>query len=602
MKRAICYFRVSSKDQQERQSIELQKLRLTRFAKERDYEILASFEDDGISGEGISARPGFQSCLAKVAEGDVDVLLVFMIDRIGRFASRKDRNQVIELLEDSKTSVESPYEGLFRWDHEKEMNALEAHLNESRLDNVSRGIRVSEGHLAHRLAGKARVNCPYGIRQDKATGKFNPEPKEVDTLREIFDRLSQGWTVRALRDYLNSDLERFPLPNYTPTRRKDNKDLGLKKGDPLPRRWAKTTIQKFAKNDFYFSGVIIPMARSVRKGFTPIDTGLKLFPESLVRTARRQTSVKRRTKPGEAVKAPALIHGLAVCRCGWKLSLNSYPVKNGRQWVYRCLQADGRKKGTNRCDFYPTPMEELDLQVWDSLVAALSNPEKVIQEIMRKELILDDDHIQLAKKQLSQAVAVLEGIEAERTRLNYQHQRGGISQEEYDRALTDILTRKGAVEDKVRQAEQTLSQPKQVIDTLHLSAIKLANSVRVIRSIHEAMQMPDNEAFLKACSDMNESMRLSNQEVKKLEAELVGDVAVFRENMHKLYFQQMRTLLLRHIDEGGIIVDNEKLTINLRIYRESGDYLKITKQIERCDLRRRRSPGPASHAPAPSPR
>jgi hypothetical protein len=376
----------------------------------------------------------------------------------------------------------------------------------------------------------------------------------------------------------------------------------LKKGDPLPRRWAKTTIQKFAKNDFYFSGVIIPMARSVRKGFTPIDTGLKLFPESLVRTARRQTSVKRRTKPGEAVKAPALIHGLAVCRCGWKLSLNSYPVKNGRQWVYRCLQADGRKKGTNRCDFYPTPMEELDLQVWDSLVAALSNPEKVIQEIMRKELILDDDHIQLAKKQLSQAVAVLEGIEAERTRLNYQHQRGGISQEEYDRALTDILTRKGAVEDKVRQAEQTLSQPKQVIDTLHLSAIKLANSVRVIRSIHEAMQMPDNEAFLKACSDMNESMRLSNQEVKKLEAELVGDVAVFRENMHKLYFQQMRTLLLRHIDEGGIIVDNEKLTINLRIYRESGDYLKITKQIERCDLRRRRSPGPASHAPAPSPR
>jgi DNA invertase Pin-like site-specific DNA recombinase len=93
-KKAICYYRVSSKQQAEKQSIDLQKHSLKEFAEEKSYDIIDGFKDDGISGESIKSRPDFQKTLETIKEGWVDVLLVYMIDRIGRFASRKDRNSV----------------------------------------------------------------------------------------------------------------------------------------------------------------------------------------------------------------------------------------------------------------------------------------------------------------------------------------------------------------------------------------------------------------------------------------------------------------------------------------------------------------------------
>jgi site-specific DNA recombinase len=99
-KTAIAYYRVSSEKQRETQSITLQKIKLTSFAKDIGYAIIKEFQDDGISGESISKRPGFQDCLEYLAEGKVDYLLVFMVDRLGRFADRKDGNRVIELLEE----------------------------------------------------------------------------------------------------------------------------------------------------------------------------------------------------------------------------------------------------------------------------------------------------------------------------------------------------------------------------------------------------------------------------------------------------------------------------------------------------------------------
>ena len=67
----------------------------------------------------------FNYFLETIKEGGVDVLLVYMIDRIGRFADLKDRNYVIELLHYSRTDVDSPYDELFRWDNEKELYDLE---------------------------------------------------------------------------------------------------------------------------------------------------------------------------------------------------------------------------------------------------------------------------------------------------------------------------------------------------------------------------------------------------------------------------------------------------------------------------------------------
>ena len=193
--KAISYCRVSSKAQQEKESIEIQKLELKELIGKYDYKVLGEFQDDGISGEEIAKRPGFKEALERIGKGDVDVLLVFMIDRIGRFKSRRDRNTVIELLEEQKTNVHSLYDlsledRLFRYDNEEAMNDLESELNASRRENVLRGIRIAKGHRNKRLKGRfSGGTVPYGIRWDKEIGKFLVDEKERQTLEEIFNCL-----------------------------------------------------------------------------------------------------------------------------------------------------------------------------------------------------------------------------------------------------------------------------------------------------------------------------------------------------------------------------------------------------------------------------
>ena len=62
-KKAICYYRVSSEQQAKKQSINMQKLRLKKFADEKGYEVAAEFEDEAISGESIELRSGFKKVL-----------------------------------------------------------------------------------------------------------------------------------------------------------------------------------------------------------------------------------------------------------------------------------------------------------------------------------------------------------------------------------------------------------------------------------------------------------------------------------------------------------------------------------------------------------
>ena len=176
-----------------------------------------------------------------------------MIDRIGRFKNRKDRNRVIELLEESHTSVDSPYDEFFRYDNEDDLNDLEKLLNESRRDNVKRGIRVAEGHMAARLAGKfSGGQVPFGVRYVEKVG-FQIVENEVNTLREIFKKIGSGWGLIRTRDFLNVHLDKYP------------KRKRKYKGKPV-KEWTDVQIRSFVHKDFYYTGIIQLTPESKKKG------------------------------------------------------------------------------------------------------------------------------------------------------------------------------------------------------------------------------------------------------------------------------------------------------------------------------------------------
>jgi DNA invertase Pin-like site-specific DNA recombinase len=83
-KRASLYVRVST----DKQTVENQVARLTEVAKGRGWEIVATFNDAGISGaKELKDRPGLDQMLKDASKGRFDVVMTWAIDRLGVLAT-----------------------------------------------------------------------------------------------------------------------------------------------------------------------------------------------------------------------------------------------------------------------------------------------------------------------------------------------------------------------------------------------------------------------------------------------------------------------------------------------------------------------------------
>jgi DNA invertase Pin-like site-specific DNA recombinase len=81
MKRAALYVRVSM----DRQTVENQIAQLTKIAKGREWHIVQTFTDAGISGgKNRKDRPGLDEMLRQAQRHRFEVVMVWAIDRIGR--------------------------------------------------------------------------------------------------------------------------------------------------------------------------------------------------------------------------------------------------------------------------------------------------------------------------------------------------------------------------------------------------------------------------------------------------------------------------------------------------------------------------------------
>jgi len=80
-KRVGLYLRVSTAEQ----SVENQRLELERVAEHRDWQIVETYIDHGISGaKGRDKRPAFDRMARDSAQGKLDIVAAWSIDRIGR--------------------------------------------------------------------------------------------------------------------------------------------------------------------------------------------------------------------------------------------------------------------------------------------------------------------------------------------------------------------------------------------------------------------------------------------------------------------------------------------------------------------------------------
>ena len=197
-KRVYCLYRVSTKQQVEKDDIPMQKQRCHEFVADKDdWEIVKEFSEKGVSGFKVSAkdRDAIQEIQKDAAIGKFDILLVFMFDRLGR---KEDETPfVVEWFVKNGVEVWSAEEGQQRFD-----NHVDKLLNYIRYwqasgESIKTSIRTKTRLAQIVQEGRFRGGCaPYGYKLVKngRTGKKNRElydiavePTEAVTVQKIFE-------------------------------------------------------------------------------------------------------------------------------------------------------------------------------------------------------------------------------------------------------------------------------------------------------------------------------------------------------------------------------------------------------------------------------
>jgi site-specific DNA recombinase len=83
--RVALYLRVSSEEQRDRETIEIQREFLEQYRALYELEVAGVYEDDGVSGTiSLHERPAGRRLLADAIEGKFQTVLVKKLDRLGR--------------------------------------------------------------------------------------------------------------------------------------------------------------------------------------------------------------------------------------------------------------------------------------------------------------------------------------------------------------------------------------------------------------------------------------------------------------------------------------------------------------------------------------
>ena len=172
-KRVAIYLRVST----DGQTVENQRIDLKKLAELRQWEIVATYEDNGISGsKGRDKRPGLDAMLRDAKRRKFDLVTFWSIDRLGRSTSTV-ANTMDELAEAGVAMFafkESMDTGTAHGRAMLEMAAVFARLEREMIrDRVVAGLRraVAEGKkLGRPKLGNERdkVRARAGARQRAA--------------------------------------------------------------------------------------------------------------------------------------------------------------------------------------------------------------------------------------------------------------------------------------------------------------------------------------------------------------------------------------------------------------------------------------------------
>ncbi len=226
--RAGLYIRVSTERQTERYSLPAQRRLLVEYCERQGWEY-ELFEDAGISGETIDARPAMVRLLEAARARRIQVALAVELERFSRSESLFDWLVIKQAFRQGHVKFGTPAQCYSMADEEDDfLTDLFGALAKREKRKIV--VRTQRGKTESARRGNyVAAHPPYGYRKNGATLEiYKPEAQIV---RMMFDLLCKGYGTRTIVQILN---DRGVLP-------RDAEHQGR-------RTWALSTVKKILKN------------------------------------------------------------------------------------------------------------------------------------------------------------------------------------------------------------------------------------------------------------------------------------------------------------------------------------------------------------------
>lgn len=214
IKRVVCLYRVSTVGQVEKDDIPMQKQFCREFVQRQSgWEIVKEFSEKGVSGFKVSAkkRDNVQKIQQMALQGEFDILLVFMFDRLGR---RDDETPfVVEWFVKNGIEVWSAMEGQQRFDNhvDKLLNYIRYWQASGESIKTSARVKTRISQLTEEGYYTGGI-VPYGYRledrgrknkRNKAVGDLAIDPDEAEVVKLIFQKyVHEGYGSQRISRYL----------------------------------------------------------------------------------------------------------------------------------------------------------------------------------------------------------------------------------------------------------------------------------------------------------------------------------------------------------------------------------------------------------------
>ena len=372
MNKGAIYCRVSSDRQREKSTIQSQKDILPKLAADKGYSVVATYVDDGISGETIEDRPAFKKLLQEADEKHFDAVFVIDYDRLSRASDILQIGLIKNIFRENGIKVVTPSQV---YDFRDEEHDFMANLMGILAAREKRKIiaRTRRGKLSKWQRGQhASGIVPFGYRW--AEKAYEIVPEEARIVRFIYDLALIGTGSESIAMELNARGEPTPT-ELRPTQRRKRTRQG----------WAKTSVRRILSQETYCGDRYVGVLEKVGKNLVskPRSEWIRVPVPPIVTRAEfdqvRQLAQRNRTFSVSERRPYLLSHLLKCEECG--KSLVGEKV-HGRGY-YICFKRRKPKYYGATCILPWQPQKALEAAVWSAVVRLVDDPGFLKAEIRR---------------------------------------------------------------------------------------------------------------------------------------------------------------------------------------------------------------------------